>query len=146
MPVVEFADIVDSDADRAWKVLRKFGEIAKWHPAIAESLLEGGAAEEAVGCVRRLTLADGAVMTERLLAIDDRARSFTYRFEDAPLPLDNYVLTATLTPLTREPRAFIFWSARFDTRDADPDRHYEKLILDLIATGSDSLKTYLRTA
>jgi hypothetical protein len=144
MPSVEFNDVIDSDADHAWNVLKKFGEISKWHSDIAESRIDNEVPDGMVGCVRKLILGDGGVIVERLLATDDVRRSLTYRFEEAPLPLDNYTLTVAVTPLTRERGSFIRWSATFDLREPDPEGKYEKLMQGLIIGGSDSLQAYLR--
>ncbi|TXI03600.1 MAG: SRPBCC family protein [Rhizobium sp.] len=143
MPTLEFCDVIPNKADHAWRVLKKFGEIADWHPDIAESRIENGKPDGMVGCVRRLTLADGAILTERLLAVDDSNRSLTYRFEQTPLPLQNYILTVTVTPLTRYDTSFIRWQASFDLQEADPEGTYEKLMQGLIVSGSDSLQAYL---
>lgn len=54
MPIIDHASVLDEDADHAWDVLRRFGAISDWHPAIAESRIDGG-------------LPDGAPDTPRLL-------------------------------------------------------------------------------
>ncbi|MGV1795135.1 SRPBCC family protein [Rhizobium sp. A37_96] len=143
MPLVEFNDVIDSDADHAWGVLKKFGEISKWHSDIAESRIDNHMPDGMVGCVRRLKLEGGGEIVERLLSIDDRMRSLTYRFEESPLPLDNYTLTVTVIPLSRELKSFIRWTATFDLREPDAEGRYEKLMQGLISGGSDSLRTYL---
>ena len=143
MPLVEFNDVIDSDAERAWGVLKRFGDIAEWHPDIVESSIDNDKPDGMVGCVRKLTLGDGGIITERLLATDDRNRSLTYRFEQAPLPLDDYTLTVTVIPLTRQPKSFLRWLATFDLREPDPEGRYESLMRGLIISGSDSLQAYL---
>lgn len=146
MPMVEFSDVIDCDADRIWNVLKKFGELYKWHPAIVESGIENGEPDGMVGCVRKLVLQDGAIVRERLLSVDERNMSFSYRFEEAPLPLDNYVAIVKLTPLTGQAKAFINWCASFDVRESDPTGQYQELIRDLVVSGNESLKLYLSEA
>lgn len=34
---VDYAAIIDVDADRVWSVLSRFGEIAVWHPRLRPS-------------------------------------------------------------------------------------------------------------
>jgi hypothetical protein len=143
MPIVEHSAILDSEAGHAWSVLKKFGEIRKWHPAIVESRIEDGQPDGLIGVIRRLTLADGAIVRERLLSVDDPLRTLSYRFEEAPLPLDNYVATVRLAPVTGQAKTFISWSASFELRSPDPDRQYESLIRDLVVTGNDSLQRFL---
>lgn len=56
MPIVKFSAVIDSDAGQVWNVLKKFGEISKWHPAIPKSVIEDGQPDGLVGSIRRLTL------------------------------------------------------------------------------------------
>lgn len=143
MPVVEFSAVLDSDTGHAWSVLKKFGEIHKWHPSIVESSIEDNQPDGLVGCVRKLTLADGAVVRERLLTVDDRNLTLCYRFEEAPLPLDNYFATVRLVSLTGQSKTFINWSASFDLQDFNTADHYQELIRGLIVDGHNSLQLFL---
>jgi hypothetical protein len=143
MPMVEFSAVLDSDAEHAWSVLKKFGEIQEWHPSIVESSIEDNQPDGLVGCIRKLTLADGAVVRERLLSIDDRNTTLSYRFEESPLPLDNYVATVKLVSLTGQSKTFINWSARFDLQDLNTAEHYQELIRGLIVDGHNSLQLFL---
>jgi hypothetical protein len=143
MPMIEFSAVLDSDAEHVWSVLKKFGEIQEWHPSIVESSIEDNQPDGLVGCIRKLTLADGAVVRERLLSIDDRNTTLSYRFEESPLPLDNYVATVKLVSLTGQSKTFINWSARFDLQDLNTAEHYQELIRGLIVDGHNSLQLFL---
>lgn len=143
MPMVEFSAVLDSDTGHAWSVLKKFGEIHKWHPSIVESSIEDNQPDGLVGCVRKLTLADGAVVRERLLTVDDRNLTLCYRFEESPLPLDNYLATVKLVSLTGQSKTFINWSASFDLQDLNTAYHYQELIRGLIVDGHNSLQLFL---
>lgn len=85
-------------------IVKRFGAIADWHSAIAESRIDGDVPDGTPGCVRVLRLADGGTLRERLLAFDDANRSLTYRFDAAQLPVDDYHLTVALAPITGETR------------------------------------------
>jgi len=141
--MVEFSAVLDSDAGHVWGVLKKFGEIHKWHPSIVECSIEDNQPDGLVGCIRKLTLADGAVVRERLLSVDDRNTTLSYRFEEAPLPLDNYVATVKLTSLTGQSKTFINWSASFDLQDLNTAEQYKELIRGLIVDGHNSLQLFL---
>ena len=123
--------------------MKKFGEIQEWHPSIVGSSIEDNQPDGLVGCIRKLTLADGAVVRERLLSIDDRNTTLSYRFEESPLPLDNYVATVKLVSLTGQSKTFINWSARFDLQDLNTAEHYQELIRGLIVDGHNSLQLFL---
>ncbi|MDQ0741349.1 SRPBCC family protein [Pseudomonas sp. W4I3] len=143
MPVVEFSAVLDSDTGHAWSVLKKFGEIHKWHPSIVQSSIEDNQPDGMVGCIRQLKLVDGAVVRERLLAVDDRNTMLSYCFEEAPLPLDNYVATVKLESLTGQSKTFIKWSAGFDLQNLNTGEHYQALIRQLIVDGHNSLQLFL---
>lgn len=123
--------------------MKRFGAIADWHPAIAEGSIKGDVPDGTPGCVRVLRLADGGIQRERLLAVDAANRSFTYRFDESPLPVDDYHLTVSLVPITGETRTFIRWTARFDVRaDHDPAEQVA-IIRGLVAGGHDALGRFL---
>ncbi|MEG3176685.1 SRPBCC family protein [Sphingomonas sp. RB3P16] len=143
MPSVEHAAILDTDADRVWSIVKRFGAIADWHPEIAEGRIDGDIPDGTPGCVRVLRLADGGTLRERLLAIDDANRSLTYRFDAAPLPVDDYRLTVALVPITGEPRSFIRWTARFDVRPGHDPAEQVAVIRGLVAGGHDALGQFL---
>ncbi|PHN24764.1 SRPBCC family protein [Pseudomonas sp. ICMP 460] len=143
MAKVEYSAVVDGGAERVWDVLKRFGKISQWHPAIPQSVIEDGQPDGLVGCIRRLTLQDGAILREQLLSVDAVNLQFSYRFVEAPLPVDNYVLSVRLIPLTGEQTTVILWSATFDTREPDPRGQWTSTIESLIVGGHESLQVYL---
>ena len=84
------------------------------------------------------------MVRERLLSVDDRNTMLSYRFEEAPLPLDNYVATVQLASLTGQSKTFIRWSASFDLQDLTTAEHYEALVRGLIVDGHNSLQSFLQ--
>ena len=135
--------VVDADSAQTWTVIKQFGSISLWHTAIQESVIESGGPDGLVGCVRRLTLQGGVLLRERLLAVDDSQLSFTYCFEEAPLPVANYVMKVKLIPLTDQTSTVIQWMARFDLRESDPQGELLESIRALIVGGHNSLGAYL---
>lgn len=132
--------VIAADVVQVWGVVRDFGKLADWHPGIVTSVIEGGQAADSVGCMRALTLADGGVVRERLLDLDDRTRSFTYNFVGSPFPVRRYESTLTLTPVTDTGHTFAQWSADFD---ADGDVEKELLTTfgqDVFGTGLRALR------
>lgn len=63
---------LSQSADTVWKVIGSFGGLGDWHPAIEKLELEEN------GKLRRLYLAGGGLIVERLEAHDDKARSYSY--------------------------------------------------------------------
>ncbi|MDQ0313631.1 zinc-binding dehydrogenase [Amorphus orientalis] len=105
--------VIEAPIEAVWRVLRDFNSHVHWHPAIAASEIEGGLAPDAVGAVRRFHLADGAMLREQLIDLDDRARELTYCLIEGPLPLFDYVASIRLRPVTDTGSTFWEWRSTF---------------------------------
>jgi NADPH2:quinone reductase len=107
--------VINAPTDEVWRILRDFNSHEIWHPAIAESHIEDGHPADQVGAIRAFSLADGGVLREQLIRLDDRKRSFSYCLLEAPLPLFDYVATVTLRPVTETGQTFWKWESQFRT-------------------------------
>ena len=110
--------VIPASVDEVWAVVREFDGLPKWHPGIAGSEIEGGG-PELVGCVRVLTLGDGATVRERLTEIDDVDRRTSYQMLDGPFPIRSYLATIRLAPVTESGHTFAQWFAHYDADAAD---------------------------
>jgi hypothetical protein len=122
MARVYVSSVVNGPAAKVWARVRDFNGLPAWHPAIAESRIENGEPPDRVGCVRAFSLRNGDRLREKLLALSDYDMSCTYSILDSPMPLENYIATLRLTPITDGERSFIEWSAEFDCA---PEREAE---------------------
>jgi len=119
MPRPYASGVVPASADAVWEVVRAFDGLPSWHPAIASSELTSGS-EGQVGAVRRLTLGDGGVVTERLVTLDDGDRSYTYTFDGPnPFGVRRYVSTVRVAAVTDTGQAFVEWWSEYDAEAAD---------------------------
>jgi Polyketide cyclase / dehydrase and lipid transport len=136
------SSVIDASADAVWAHIRDFNGLPKWHPAIAESRIEGNWPADRVGCIRNFQLRDGGTIREQLLSLSDYDYQCTYSILESPMGVDNYIATLKLTPVTDGNRTFAEWSAEFD-----PPPGHERKLADSIGqgvfqTGFDSLKSY----
>lgn len=141
MAQVYTSSVIGAPAERVWAAIRDFNGLPSWHPAIAESRIEGGAPADQVGCVRAFRLKDGGHIRERLLALSDYDYSCTYAILESPMGVENYVATLKLTPITDGGRSFAEWSAEFD---CPPEREAELVAAigqGVFQGGFDSLKS-----
>ena len=137
------SSVIGVPAARVWEHIRNFNGLPDWHPAIAESRIEGGGPADQVGCVRAFRLKDGGFIRERLLALSDYDFSVTYSIVESPMGVENYVATLKLTPITDGDRTFAEWSAEFD---CPPEREDELVALiagDVFQGGFDALEREL---
>ena len=122
MPRVCVSTVVNARSDRVWGRLRDFNGLPNWHPAIAESRIEGGEPADKIGCVRDFTLRNGDRIREKLLGLSDFEMFCTYAILESPMGVENYVATLRLTPVTDGDKTFLEWSAEFDCA---PERETE---------------------
>ena len=54
---VDESAIIDRPVDQVWALLRDFNGHDRWHPAVRESRMQGGAPSDRIGGVRDFRLA-----------------------------------------------------------------------------------------
>jgi hypothetical protein len=81
---------IERPADDVWKVLRDFGALAAWMPGIDSCRVEGD---------DRVLEMMGMELTERLLRLDDDARTLAYGITKSPMPIEHHEATITVTPV-----------------------------------------------
>ena len=143
MVKVRRSAVVDVPIEALWAVLRDFNSHGRWHPAIAESVIEEGREADEVGAVRRFSLVDGGLLREQLLSLDDETRSFSYCLLEAPLPLMNYVAQVRLRPVTDSGKTYWEWESRFDPPPGRRDDLAALVGKDIYEAGIRALERYL---
>ncbi|KQP21536.1 SRPBCC family protein [Pseudorhodoferax sp. Leaf267] len=122
--------VIDAPIARVWAVLRDFNSHDQWHDVVDQSRIEGGERSDQVGCVRSFALKDGNRIREQLLTLDDRLYKSTYCIVEATVPLQRYVATVTLKPVTDGDRTFWHWESTFATPPG-----MERELRDMVANG-----------
>ena len=84
MAKVHETQTLRGSVDEVWAAVGGFNDLPQWHPGIESSTLEEG------GRVRRLQLASGGSVVERLQNFNERERSYAYTIEQGPLPVSRY--------------------------------------------------------
>ena len=136
------SSVIDASADTVWAHIRDFNGLPKWHPAIAESRIEGNWPSDRVGCIRNFHLRDGGNIREQLLTLSDYDYQCTYSILESPMGVDNYIATLKLTPVTDGNRTFAEWSAEFDTPSGQERKLADSIGQGVFQTGFDALKSY----
>ena len=141
MAEVYVSTVLHAPPERVWRVVRDFDGLPGWVPAVVDSRIEGGGPADRVGCVRAFRLADGGALRERLLALSDYDYACTYSILESPMPVEGYVATVRLLPVTDGNRTFAEWSARFDCAPADEADLCEAIGEGVFRAGLDALKS-----
>jgi NADPH:quinone reductase-like Zn-dependent oxidoreductase/uncharacterized protein YndB with AHSA1/START domain len=136
--------VIDAPLERVWAVLRDFNSHDRWHDAVEQSRIEGGERADQVGCVRSFTLKDGNRIREQLIALSDDDHTSTYCIVEATLPLQRYVATITLKPVTDGDRTFWHWESTFATPPG-MERELTRTVAEgVYEAGFANLSRYLR--
>lgn len=136
--------IIDAPIERVWAVLRDFNSHDQWHDVVDASRIEGGERSDQVGCVRSFTLKDGNRIREQLLTLSDREHKSTYCIVEATVPLQRYVATVTLKPVTDGNRTFWHWESTFATPPGRERELREMVAGGVYEAGFENLRRHLR--
>ncbi|MBC7483837.1 MAG: SRPBCC family protein [Rhizobacter sp.] len=136
--------IIDAPIERVWAVLRDFNSHDQWHDVVDASRIEGGESGTQVGCVRSFTLKDGHRIREQLLTLSDREHKSTYCIVEASVPLQRYVASVTLKPVTDGDRTFWHWESTFATPPGMERELHDMVAQGVYEAGFENLRRYLR--
>ena len=94
--------------------------------------------------MRSFRLADGTRLREQLLALSDREHVSTYCILDSDIPLERYVATVRLKPVTDGRRTFWHWESTFATPKGRERELTEQVGRNVYEAGFEALRKYLR--
>ncbi len=144
MQRVTRSTIIDAPIERVWAVLRDFNSHDQWHSVVESSRIDGGERSDQVGCVRSFSLRDGNRIREQLLTLSDTAHQSTYCIVEASVPLQRYVATVTLKPVTDGNATFWHWQSTFATPPGMERELHDLVAQGVYETGFEGLRQYLR--
>jgi NADPH:quinone reductase len=136
--------IIDAPIERVWAVLRDFNSHDQWHDVVEQSRIERDERSDQVGCIRAFTLKDGNRIREQLLTLDDREYKSTYCIIEATVPLQRYVATVTLKPVTDGNRTFWHWESTFATPPGMERELQNMVATNVYEAGFENLRHHLR--
>ncbi|MEM7742708.1 MAG: SRPBCC family protein [Pseudomonadota bacterium] len=142
MARVYVSSVIAAPAPRVWERVRDFNGLPRWHPRIRDSRIEDALPADKVGCIRNFNLQSGDNIREQLLGLSDYDMFCTYSILESPMPLEDYIATLRLTPVTEGDRTFIEWSAEFSCDPAHESDLVNGIGGDVFQTGFDALKRH----
>jgi hypothetical protein len=135
--------VLNAPVEAVWDVLRDFNGHDRWHPIVADSVVEKGWTSDRVGCVRKFHLQDGSELRELLLTLSDADMAFSYCLLDTPVPLLNYVAHVRLSPVTDGDMTFWHWESRFDTPPGREKELQQMVAENVYQGGMDAVRAYM---
>lgn len=119
---------ISAPAEAVWEIVKDFGGLDRWVPAVPGPLELTG--DAAVPGTERVFRREGDIsFVERFVSNDDAARVHTYSVSKAPIPIRNHQATIRVTE--QDGGSFVEWHAEFDS-----DEGYGEAIAESMATGT----------
>jgi hypothetical protein len=132
MTQVHVSAVIDAPIEKVWAKVRDFNGLPQWHPRFSRSHIEDGLASDRIGCVRNFDIAGGGgTIRERLLTLSDLEHTFTYCILTSPLPVEGYVATLKLHPITVGSKTLGVWTAEFKVTDGN-----EAAVVEAVGNGT----------
>jgi hypothetical protein len=143
---VSSSAVIEAPVDAVWVLLENFNNVARWHPDVAESRIENGGTGRDLGDVRLIRLRDGTLVREKLLAMSDEFKAYTYSVIEVPLPIESHISTVSLSAAPSN-RTAIRWIAHFTVDDGvDPRTIASRLRTRVMELGFEGLHAAVRQA
>ncbi|HEY8337456.1 MAG TPA: SRPBCC family protein [Tardiphaga sp.] len=137
---------INAPPAKVWAVVGDFQDMS-WLPPVSKTEGEKG---NAIGALRRLTLATGATVDEELYKFDADKLTYSYRINAVDvkvLPVTNYSSTLTVSPGADGKGSVVEWAGAFyrgfPNNDPPPELNDEaaiKAVSGLYRTGLEALK------
>jgi hypothetical protein len=106
---VEKPVTIKAEPAKVWALVKDFGNMHKWHPAVASTKLE----KKGNDTYRLLTLKDGGTVQEKLRSVDEEGMQLKYEIVEGALPVADYYSVMTVKPGPGAGETTVTWMGRF---------------------------------
>jgi carbon monoxide dehydrogenase subunit G len=106
---VEKSVVIKAAPAKVWAMVKDFGNMQAWHPAIASTKLEKKGDETH----RTLTLKSGGDINEKLRSADDKDMKLKYEITGGVAPVADYNAVMTVTAGPGAGESTVTWVGRF---------------------------------
>ena len=144
MAKVFASTFIEAPIVEVWKIIRNFNTLPEWHPAISSSRIEENEPDDKIGCIRNFTFEGGGTIREKLLELSDSRYSVTYSMLESQLPIECYVSTLRLLPISDKNCCYVEWTAEFCCKFEEEKKLTEMVKNDVFYSGFNGLKNKLK--
>ena len=111
---VEKSIAIKAAPAKVWALVKDFGNLQAWHPAIASTKLEQKKDESGeTATFRTLKLKDGGEIHEKLRSVDDAAMKIKYEIVGGVAPVADYNSYIVVTAGPGAGESTVTWTGRF---------------------------------
>ena len=129
---------LNASPNTVWKMIGGFNSLDVWHPVVIDSQIQGNGMKP--GDVRVLTLLNGSKITEKLIALSNTKKAYTYAITDSPLPVMDYVSTLSVSE-SNKGKTRVEWKSTFNAINT-PDDEAVETIAGIYHAGLNNLGKY----
>lgn len=106
---VDKSIVIKAEPAKVWAIVKDFGGIHKWHPAVASTKVE----KKGSDTFRLLTLKSGGTVYNKLRGADDETMKMRYEIVEGALPVADYNAFMTVKPGPNAGESTVNWVGRF---------------------------------
>ncbi len=111
---VEKEVVIKADPAKVWALVKDFGNMKKWHPAVASDKVEVKKDENGdEQTYRTLTLKSGGTILEKFRGSDDKDMQLKYEIVSGVLPVADYTSKITVKAGPGAGQSTVVWMGRF---------------------------------
>ena len=111
---VEKEVVIKADPAKVWALVKDFGNMQKWHPAVASDKVEVKKDENGdEQTYRTLTLKSGGTILEKFRGSDDKDMQLKYEIVSGVLPVADYTSKITVKAGPGAGESTVVWMGRF---------------------------------
>lgn len=145
--------VIKAEANKVWSVIKDFGAIHKWHPAVETSTLQTKKDENGVDLPHRtLTLKGGGTLLEKQTINSDEEMKLEYKIVEGVLPVSGYRAVMTVKKGANSNESVVTWTGRFynkankvDAPAGEDNATAVKAVEGVYDSGLENLKKVLET-
>ena len=100
---------IKAEPAKVWALVKDFGNMQKWHPAVTNTKLE----KKGEDTFRTLTLKDGGTILEKLRSVDESDMKIRYEIVSSGLPFTDYNAFIVVKKGANAGESTVQWVGRF---------------------------------
>lgn len=105
---------IQAEPAKVWALVKDFGAIHQWHPAVANTQLEMRKDDSGADVQHRLlTLEGGGTLLEKLVDATDADMKLEYRIVEGVLPVSGYRAIMQVKAGSEPSQTVVTWTGRF---------------------------------
>jgi len=106
--------VIKAEPAKVWAMVKDFGGLQKWHPAVESSTAETKPDEAGTPLLHRtLNLKGGGTILEKETAHSDEEMKFEYRIVEGVLPVSGYRANFSVKAGATPNESIVNWTGRF---------------------------------